>query len=195
MINRMEFTLANRLKMFQKVVTDTIVTQKESDEISLQEGLIITQQFLENIQKEKRDLYIIGNGGSAAIASHAVIDFMNVAKISAHTLHDSATFTCMANDYGYENAFSNIVKLTLKPKDILVAISSSGQSKNIIYAARSAKQFGATVITLTGFELDNSLRKIGDINFWCRSKDYGMVEIAHQFILHNLSDRFICSNK
>ena len=191
----MEFTLANRLKMFQKVVTDTIVTQKESDEISLQEGLIITQQFLENIQKEKRDLYIIGNGGSAAIASHAVIDFMNVAKISAHTLHDSATFTCMANDYGYENAFSNIVKLTLKPKDILVAISSSGQSKNIIYAARSAKQFGATVITLTGFELDNSLRKIGDINFWCRSKDYGMVEIAHQFILHNLSDRFICSNK
>ena len=191
MINRMVFTLTNRLAQFQKVVKDTIVTQKESGEIVLEDGLIITQKRLTDIQKEKRNLYIIGNGGSAAIASHAAIDFMNVAKISAHTLHDSATFTCMANDYGYENAFSNTVKLTLKPKDILIAISSSGQSKNIIHASISAKQLGATVITLSGFELDNPLRKIGDINFWCSSKDYGMVEITHQFILHNLSDRFL----
>jgi len=191
MINRMEFTLTNRLEAFQKVVTDTIVTQKESDETSLEDGLIITQKLLTNIQQEKRDLYIIGNGGSAAIASHAAIDFMNVAKISAHTLHDSATFTCMANDYGYENAYSNIVRLTLKSEDILIAISSSGQSKNIIHAATSAKQLGAIVITLSGFESNGPIRKIGDVNFWCSSKDYGMVEIAHQFILHNLSDRFI----
>jgi len=194
----MEFTLTNRLELFQKVVTDTIVTQvaqKESKEVSLEDGLIKTQKKLVNLKKEKRDLYIIGNGGSAAIASHAVIDFMNVGKISAHTLHDSATFTCMANDYGYENAFSNIVKLTLKTKDILVAISSSGKSKNIIHAAVSAKQHGATVITLSGFNPNNHLRKIGDINFWCKSIDYGMIEVAHQFILHNLSDRFIGSDQ
>ena len=187
----MEFTLTNRLESFQKIVVDTIVTQKESGEVSLEDGLIVTQKLFTNIQKEKRDLYIIGNGGSAAIASHAAIDFMNVAEISAHTLHDSATLTCMINDYGYEKAFSNIVKLTLKPQDVLVAISSSGKSKNIINAAVSAKQRCATVITLSGFGTNNPLRKIGDINFWCNSIDYGMVEIAHQFILHNLSDRFI----
>ena len=191
----MAFTLINRLEQFQQVITGTIVTQEENSEISLEDGLIKVQNILMNIQKEKRGLYIIGNGGRAATASHAVIDFMNVGKISAHTLHDSATFTCMANDYGYENAFSNIVKLTVKTKDILIAISSSGQSKNIIDAAESAKQLDATVITLSGLETNNPLRKMGDINFWSYSNDYGMVEIAHQFILHNISDRFLGSDQ
>ena len=90
--------------------------------------------------------------------------------------------------------FSNIVKLTLKPQDILIAISSSGHSKNIINAVESAKQLGSIVITLSGFDSKNNLRKKGDINFWCNSRDYGMVEITHQFILHNLSDKFIGSD-
>ena len=190
----MKYILTNRIEQFQKTVTSTTVTDSENNEFLLENGLIKSHEILVETQKEKRDTYIIGNGGSAAIASHAVIDFMNVGKISASTLHDSATLTCMANDYGYENAFSNIVKLTLKPQDILIAISSSGQSKNIINAVESAKQIGSIVITLSGFNPMNNLRKMGDINFWCNSRDYGMVEIAHQFILHNLSDRFMGSD-
>jgi len=195
MINKMVYTLTNRLEEFQQTVISTIVTQEKYSQLSLEDGLIKAQKLIADIKKEKRDLYIIGNGGSAAIASHAAIDFMNVGEISAHTLHDSATFTCMANDYGYRNVFSNIVKLILKPKDILISISSSGQSENIINAAESAKQIGSTVITLSGFNKNNPLRRMGDINFWCSSKDYGIVEIAHQFILHNLSDRFMDSGK
>ena len=191
----MEFTLTNRLEQFQKVVTGTVVTQAGNSKVSLEDGLIKTQQNLVDLKNEQKSLYIIGNGGSAAIASHAAIDFMNVGKIRAHTMHDSATFTCMANDYSYENSFSTIVKLTLNPEDTLIAISSSGQSENIINAAVSAKQLGSTVITLSGFDPINPLRKIGDINFWCNSNDYGMVEIAHQFILHNISDRFLGSDQ
>jgi len=187
----MKYTITNRIQQFQKTVISTTVTDTENSELLLENGLIKSYEILVKTQKEKRDVYIIGNGGSAAIASHAVIDFMNVGKISASTLHDSATLTCMANDYGYENAFSNIVKLTLKPHDILIAISSSGQSKNIINAVESAKKIGSIVITLSGFDSVNNLREMGDINFWCNSKDYGMVEIAHQFILHNMADRFM----
>lgn len=190
----MGFALIKRLEQFHETVTSTTVTGAGNCDLTLEDGLIKTHKHLANIQKEKRDLYIIGNGGSAAIASHAVVDFMNAGKISAHTLHDSAALTCMANDYGYENVFLNMVKITLKPKDILIAISSSGKSENIVLAADLAKQFGSLVITLSGFESNNSLKNIGDINFWCNSKDYGMVEIAHQFILHNLSDRFIDSD-
>jgi len=191
MIIKMKYTITNRIQQFQKTVISTTVTDTENSELLLENGLIKSYEILVKTQKEKRDVYIIGNGGSAAIASHAVIDFMNVGKISASTLHDSATLTCMANDYGYENAFSNIVKLTLKPHDILIAISSSGQSKNIINAVESAKKIGSIVITLSGFDSVNNLREMGDINFWCNSKDYGMVEIAHQFILHNMADRFM----
>lgn len=187
----MKYTLTNRIKQFKEIVINTSVTDSESNELLLENGLIKSYETLVKIQKEKKNCYIIGNGGSAAIASHAVIDFMNVGKLSAITLHDSATLTCMANDYGYENAFSNIIKLTLKPKDILIAISSSGQSKNIINAVESAKNLDSTVITFSGFNSNNPLRKMGNINFWCNSKDYGMVEIGHQFLLHNLADKFM----
>ena len=187
----MKYILTNRIKQFKEIVINTSVTDSESNELLLENGLVKSYETLVKIQKEKKNCYIIGNGGSAAIASHAVIDFMNVGKLSAITLHDSATLTCMANDYGYENAFSNIIKLTLKPKDILIAISSSGQSKNIINAVESAKNLDSTVITFSGFNSNNPLRKMGNINFWCNSKDYGMVEIGHQFLLHNLADKFM----
>lgn len=190
----METTLTKCLEQFQKVVHGTTATNAIHAETLLEDSIVKIHNLLIDTKDNKRDLYIIGNGGSAAIASHAVIDFMNVGKISAHTLHDSATLSCMANDYGYENTFSNVVTLTLKPKDILIAISSSGQSENIIRAAESAKKLDATVITLSGFDADNKLRKLGELNFWCDSRDYGMVEIAHQFILHNISDRFMDSS-
>ena len=190
----MGLLVTERLEEFSKVVAGTKVVENTGMELSLQEGINKTFEIIDNARESNRGLYVIGNGGSAAIASHAAIDFLNMGKISAHTLHDSATFTCMANDYGYEYAFSNIIELTLKSKDILIAISSSGQSKNIIHAVESAKQLGSIVITLSGFDSKNNLRKMGDINFWCNSRDYGMVEIAHQFILHNLSDKFIGSD-
>ena len=165
----MGLLVTERLEEFSKVVAGTKVVENTGMELSLQEGINKTFEIIDNARESNRGLYIIGNGGSAAIASHAAIDFLNMGKISAHTLHDSATFTCMANDYGYEYAFSNIIELTLKSKDILIAISSSGHSKNIINAVESAKQLGSIIITLSGFDSKNNLRKKGDINFWCNN--------------------------
>ena len=186
----MDLTLINRLEIFKSIVANSIATNVENKILDTEEGLKKAYNLLIMNKLEKKHTFVIGNGGSAAIASHAVIDFMNVAKLSAHTIHDSATLTCMANDYGYENVFSNILKVTIKENDTLIAISSSGNSKNIINAVNTAKLNAASVITLSGFDSENTLRSLGDLNFWCNAKDYGMVEIAHQFILHNLVDRF-----
>ena len=187
----MEYLLEKRLEQFKNTVESIEITNTKNIEFSLEDDLTEIHKLLVDVQKRERNLYIIGNGGSAAIASHAVIDFMNVGKISAHTLHDPSTLTCMSNDYGYENAFSKILNITLKKEDLLIVISSSGQSKNMTNAVKAAKKNGTTVITLSGFDSKNTLRTLGDINIWINSRDYGMVEIAHQFILHNLADRFI----
>jgi D-sedoheptulose 7-phosphate isomerase len=187
----MEYLLEKRLEQFKNTVESIEITNTENIEFSLEDDLTEIHKLLVDVQKRERNLYIIGNGGSAAIASHAVIDFMNVGKISAHTLHDPSTLTCMSNDYGYENAFSKILNITLKKEDLLIVISSSGKSKNMTNAVKAAKKNGTTVITLSGFDSKNTLRTLGDINIWINSRDYGMVEIAHQFILHNLADRFI----
>jgi D-sedoheptulose 7-phosphate isomerase len=187
----MEYLLETRLYQFINTVKSAVIVNAENEEILLDDGLVKIFELLLKIRDNNRNLYVIGNGGSAAIASHAVVDFINVAKIAAHTLHDSATLTCMANDYGYNNAFSKVLNITLKEEDILIVISSSGKSENIINAVKAAKKNGATVITFSGFGSKNILRSLGDINIWVNSEDYGMVEIAHQFILHNLADRFI----
>lgn len=147
-------------------------------------------RMLAQVRKNQNSVYVIGNGGSAGVASHAVIDFVNVAKLRAFTLHESALLTCMANDYGYENAFARILAQMANPGDMLIAISSSGNSKNIRNAAVQMAGNGGAVITLSGFAGNNPLRALGDINIWLDSCDYGFVEIGHQFILHNMSDRF-----
>lgn len=166
------------------------ITGKDGASLGIEPGMAVAMRMLAQVCKNKSSVYIIGNGGSAGVASHAVIDFVNVAKLRAFTLHDPALLTCMANDYGYENAFARILAQTAKPGDVLIAISSSGNSKNIRNAAVQMTENGGDVITLSGFAANNPLRTLGNINIWLDSSDYGFVEIGHQFILHNMSDRF-----
>ena len=187
----MKYLIKNRLEQFKGTVVSTEISNEENLKFSLEDGLNKIYKLLLNLKNKKGNLYIIGNGGSAAIASHAVIDFMNVANISAHTLHDSASLTCMANDYGYENSFAKILNFILKKEDVLIIVSSSGKSKNMINAGKIVKEIGSILITLSGFNSKNTLRTLGDINIWSNSEDYGIVEVTHQFILHNLADRFL----
>lgn len=182
--------LGVRAENFRKVISETACTNTHVDNISLELATQLAMAWLSEKRQHKNAVYIIGNGGSAAVASHAQIDFLNVAKLNVHVLHESSTITCMANDYGYENAFARILEAVLRPDDLLIAISSSGRSQNICKAVITAKNMSAKVITLSGFKSDNPLRQLGDLNYWLGSTDYGFVEMGHQFILHNLSDRF-----
>jgi len=185
-----EMLLASRAENFSNLLECCEITEKNGPTLELEHGLKSVMQMLAHVRKSYNSVFIIGNGGSASVASHAAVDFTNVAKLNALTLHESSLLTCMSNDYGYENAFARILAPIAKPGDVLIAISSSGSSKNICNAAEQMVSSGGAVITLSGFNHDNPLRSMGEINVWLDSNDYGLVEIGHQFILHNMSDRF-----
>lgn len=183
-------SLTSYVAQFGSLLGDTEITGSDGVSSGIESGMLVATQLLAQVRKDMGSVYVIGNGGSAGVASHAVVDFVNVAKLRAFTLHEPALMTCMANDFGYENAFARMLAQMAKPGDVLIAISSSGNSKNIHNAAVQMKKSGGRVVTLSGFAGDNPLRTLGDINIWLNSKNYGLVEIGHQFILHNLSDRF-----
>jgi D-sedoheptulose 7-phosphate isomerase len=181
--------LTARSNEFDSVIANTICTSNTGKEQDIEKSIQNLIAQLLNGREQGNAVYLVGNGGSAGIASHALTDFLNVCKLRAFTLHDSSLMTCMANDFGYEVAFARILDTVLRPNDILIAISSSGKSANICNAAKMATDKGGIVVTLSGFQAENPLRKLGDFNFWLNSCDYGMVEIGHQFILHNVADR------
>lgn len=185
-----DMQLINRVQQFAALLASCEITGKDGASSGIEPGMNAALQILARVRGDGGSVYVIGNGGSAAVASHAVIDLVNVAKLRAFTLHEPAVLTCIVNDYGYENAYSRLLAHMARPGDVLVAISSSGRSANIRNAATQVAGNGGSVITLSGFLHDNPLRSLGDVNIWLDASDYGLVEVGHQFILHNLSDRF-----
>jgi D-sedoheptulose 7-phosphate isomerase len=171
------------------------VTDRAGKRMDVEDSLVDMVGRLRELRQARNSLYVAGNGGSAAVAAHAVTDFLNVGQLRAQTLHDSSLLTCMANDYGYEHAFARILSVLAQRADALILISSSGKSPNVCNAAEKMSGIGGAVITLSGFAPDNRLRSLGDINIWLDSRDYAMVEIGHQFVLHNVSDRLLPAKK
>lgn len=138
---------------------------------------------------EGKQALFIGNGGSAGIASHMAADFFKAGGFNARCFNDPALLTCLSNDVGYDSVFSIPLARVAKAGDVLFAISSSGKSDNILKAVGVAREKGANVITLSGFEPSNPLRKLGVLNFYVPSRRYGTVEVAHHAILHAILDR------
>jgi D-sedoheptulose 7-phosphate isomerase len=153
--------------------------------------LILISEMINKANKRGGTIYIIGNGGSAAIASHAAIDFTKAANIPATTFNESSLLTCFANDYGYEYWVEKALEFYAKKNDMVMLISSSGQSKNIINGARKAKEMGLPLVTFSGFSSKNKLREMGDINLWIDSSKYNIVETVHQTWILSILDFLI----
>lgn len=185
----LDMSIASRATEFCEILKKSEVTGLDGTQQGLENGLVAFCQVLKKLRETDGGLYLVGNGGSASVASHAATDFMNMAKLKASTLHESSLLTCMANDYGYENAYARMISMMAGPRDVVIAISSSGKSQNIQNVVHEAIKKGAQVVTFSGFAADTPLRSMGSINFWIESSDYGFVEIGHQFLLHNTSDR------
>ena len=156
--------------------------------------LILISEMINQVNKDGGTIFIVGNGGSAAIASHAAIDLTKAANIPATTFNDSSLLTCFANDYGYEYWVEKALEFYGKKDDMVILISSSGQSKNITNGARQAKEMGLSTVTLSGFSSDNELRTLGDLNLWIDSAQYNVVEVVHQTWILSIID-YIISNK
>lgn len=148
-----------------------------------------------SIIKSAKKIFFIGNGGSMAISSHMMEDYAKIGKYKTFAFSDAALITCYANDYGYENAMAEWLKVYMEENDLLFAISSSGNSANINNAALEAKKCKGKIITLSGFKSDNKLKTKGDVNFHLPIENYGVVECFHQVIAHSLLDQIAADRK
>ena len=134
-------------------------------------------------------VYWIGNGGSAAVASHLSQDLLNKCAIRSSTFNDPALITCMANDYGYRRVFERPLTTLAQEGDVLVAVSSSGMSDNIVGAVRAALGKGLDVVALSAFAADNRLRGLAaTLSFHTPTASYGQAELAHGALLHAALD-------
>lgn len=145
-------------------------------------------EMLLRITRSPNKLMFVGNGGSAGIAGHSAIDFAKNGGVRSITFNDASSLTCLGNDLGYDQVFAKQVEMQGLDGDVLVAISSSGQSPNILNAVTAARAVGCAVITLSGFKPENALRQMGDVNFYVEGEAYGFVEVTHQAILHVILD-------
>jgi D-sedoheptulose 7-phosphate isomerase len=136
-------------------------------------------------------LIFVGNGGSAAIASHMATDYSKNGDVRSIALNDASMLTCLGNDLGYDRVFAKQIELHARAGDLVIAISSSGRSANILNAVDAATAAGCTIATMSGFTPDNPLRRKGKWNFFVASDRYGFVEIGHLTICHAVLD-FLC---
>lgn len=180
------------LKQYYTDIQDALLGAEFFDEknVKLANDSAI-QQIIELIYQTRRNnkkLIFIGNGGSAAIAGHMALDFTKVGRVCSICFNDGPFLTMLGNDYSFEKSFAKAVEMHANAEDVLVAISSSGESPNILNAVESAKNAGCTAITLSGFKPENALSKSGHLNVYINSSSYGHVEMSHHIILHCLLD-------
>ena len=164
------------------------------EDISPAFDIVLLNAVFHSIRDAGNSLYFIGNGGSAGIAIHMTADFLKNGKMRTVSMYNPATLTCLGNDFGYEYVFSKQLELLARSGDLLVAISSSGNSPNILRAIETAKEKGCKVITLTGFREDNKARRMGDFNVYVPSMEYGIVESVHNIILQQVVDLLMEKN-
>ena len=150
-------------------------------------------ELLKSTGNTRSVIYLVGNGGSSAIAEHMAIDLTKNVGLRALAVSGSPMLTAFANDFGYENVFRKALYHFANEGDILIAISSSGTSRNILNACAEAREKEMKVITFSGFSKDNPLRKEGDINFWVNTRAFGYVELLHNLLIHYINDAIIGS--
>lgn len=163
--------------------------------IEIADGLEKSINLIVDQTQKGCKVIFIGNGGSASIASHQAIDFFKNGGMRAICFTDSSLLTCLSNDFGYQYVFEKPIEMFADKGDVLVAISSSGKSENILRGVDAAKNKGCQVITMSGFKPDNPLKTRGDFNFYVPSNSYGYVEIAHLTLCHCMVDTIVAKKQ
>jgi D-sedoheptulose 7-phosphate isomerase len=171
-----------------RLLIQTEVTDREGKSLPLDEGCGRAVDLIMKSHAKGGKVMVTGNGGSAAIASHFHNDLCKAVGVRCLIFNESPLLTALANDNGYGCVFERPVEMWAEEDDILVAISSSGRSENILRPAKAAMIRGCQVLTFSGFKRDNPLRETGSLNFYTASESYGHVETAHSALTHYISD-------
>ena len=176
------------LNQLARLMLDVKVTDHVAGEMSLEQGV---RQVVDNLIQVKERLgkvMVMGNGGSAAIASHMHVDLSNTLGIRSMFFNEPPLMTALANDHSYECIYEKPMNLWCDKEDLLIFISSSGRSANILRAAKVAVEKGCCIVTMSGFAETNPLRKLGTVNFYVHDNRYGFIEVVHSALTHLLTD-------
>jgi D-sedoheptulose 7-phosphate isomerase len=171
-----------------RLISGAEATDSDAKPLPLVEAFTRVRQSAHGAHDNGNKLMFIGNGGSAGIASHLAIDFSKNGGLRSQAFNDSSALTCLGNDLGYENVFAKQLEFHARPGDLLIAVSSSGRSPNILKGVDMARARQCEVVTFSGFQENNDLRQRGDVNFFVRSNEYGFVEVAHLTLCHAILD-------
>ena len=171
-----------------KVGADAEASDASGRTIALVDAVDRVVKLALDVKSRTSQVMFVGNGGSAAIASHMATDWLKNGGFNATAFNDASMLTCLANDLGYDQVFAVPVQRHSREGDLLFAISSSGKSDSILNAVAAARSTRAKVVTLSGFSPDNPLRKLGDFNFWTPDGHYGFVELSHLALCHAILD-------
>jgi len=171
------------------------ITDGEGRESDYPAGLSTAAEMVISRAGKGRKIIFIGNGGSSAIASHMATDYFKNGGMKAMAFNDPSLLTCLSNDYGYAHVFEKPLEMYAEPEDLLFAISSSGNSDNILRGVEAGRKKGCGVITLSGFERDNALRSKGDLNIYVPVQEYGPVEVIHHTICHCILDTVMSAGR
>lgn len=173
--------LKDYFELYQKLLFDECVLEQ----------MVQMKEIVLQTKTNGNKMIFAGNGGSAAIASHAAVDFTKQAGVRSINFNESDLITCFANDYGYDKWIVKAIEFYGDTGDVVVLFGSSGKSPNIVNAAEFAKDNGFTLVTFSGFEEDNPLKSMGEINFWVESKAYNIIENIHQIWILAICDLII----
>lgn len=163
----------------------------QSEAVDLQVALDRSLEMLKAVQAANGTQFFLGNGASAAFAEHMALDWTKNGGVRSQNPSSSVLLTALANDISYADSFATYLDRYARKGDLVVTISSSGNSENVIRAIATARKMGCGVITLSGLKPDNNSRKQGDVNFYVPGRTYGIVECAHQVLLHMMIDAFM----
>ena len=167
------------------------ITDRDRKPIETEKAFARLDELSRSIKASGRTQFLCGNGASASFANHMALDWTKNAKVRTVSFSDSALLTALGNDLGGDEIFSGALRLYCEKRDALFTISSSGNSPNILKAIDTAVELGLGVVTFSGLRPDNKSRSRGDLNFFVPAKTYGIVECAHQVILHTWLDGFL----
>ena len=182
----MEHLATEFYKRLIAILESIKVTDAAGASFGLYEGIDMAGHVIRSQAALGRKLMFIGNGANASISSHMSADFSKNVGVRAMAFNDAPLLTAVANDHGVEDLFATPILTFADAGDVLIAMSSSGRSPNILHGVSAARAQGCKVITLSAFAPDNPLRSLGDVNFYADADTYALAEVTHHSICHCL---------
>lgn len=168
-----------------------IATDREGNVLDNNEAMEKWIDVCETKKQQEGIFFFCGNGASATMAEHMSHDCFQNADFLTETCSETSHITAISNDISYEEVFAYRINKMLKDKDMLITVSSSGNSPNVVKAIEAAQKKGVFVVTVSGKDADNKSRRMGDLNFYVPLDTYGLVESAHAVLLHCWLDMYL----